>query len=138
MGPGRTSTVHGCLVRQEGCGWPDTTTTTNKSTALSNIVRFFSFFFLVFSLFFSKLFFLFFFFFFFSLFGTPRTRERKRAWPTAGGRSVAETGAGKHVPRAVFVKREFTVVDEVHSIQDLCTQQRDVRKEWSHFRGGRT
>ena len=22
VGPGRTSTVHGCLVRQEGCGWP--------------------------------------------------------------------------------------------------------------------
>ena len=26
MGPGRTSTVHGCLVRQGGCGWPDFTT----------------------------------------------------------------------------------------------------------------
>ena len=24
LGPGRTSTVHGCLVRQEGCGWPTT------------------------------------------------------------------------------------------------------------------
>ena len=38
MGPGRTSTVHGCLVRQEGCGWPDTTTTDKKSTAHSNMV----------------------------------------------------------------------------------------------------
>ena len=26
MGPGRTSTVHGCLVRQGGCGWPDFST----------------------------------------------------------------------------------------------------------------
>ena len=24
VGPGRTSTAHGCLVRQEGCGWPTT------------------------------------------------------------------------------------------------------------------
>ena len=36
--PGKTSTVHGCLVRQEGCGWPDTTTTTNKSMAHFNMV----------------------------------------------------------------------------------------------------
>ena len=26
VGPGRTSTIHGCLVRQRGCGWPDFTT----------------------------------------------------------------------------------------------------------------
>ena len=38
MGPGWTSTVHGCLVRQEGCGWPDTTTTHKKCTAHSNMV----------------------------------------------------------------------------------------------------
>ena len=38
MGPGRTSTVHGCLVRQEGCGWPDTTISFKKSTAHSNMV----------------------------------------------------------------------------------------------------
>ena len=38
MGPGRTSTVRGCLVRQVGCGWPDTTTTNKKSTAHSNVV----------------------------------------------------------------------------------------------------
>ena len=37
MGPGRTSTAHGCPSRWEGCGWPETTTTTNKSTAHSNI-----------------------------------------------------------------------------------------------------
>ena len=35
-----------------------------------------------------------------------------------------ETGAGRHVPRAVFVKFEFTVVDEVHGFQEiLCTQE---------------
>ena len=33
MGPGRTSTVHGCLVRQEGCGWPETTRSDKKTTA---------------------------------------------------------------------------------------------------------
>ena len=38
MGPGRTSTVHGCLVRQEGCGWPETTTSDKKTTAHSNMV----------------------------------------------------------------------------------------------------
>ena len=38
VGPSRTSTVHGCLVRQEGCGWPDTTTTHKKCTARSNVV----------------------------------------------------------------------------------------------------
>ena len=37
MGPGRTSTVHGSLVRQGGCGWPETTTTNKKTTAHSNI-----------------------------------------------------------------------------------------------------
>ena len=36
MGPGRTSTVHGCPSRWEGCGWPDTTTTNKKTTAHSN------------------------------------------------------------------------------------------------------
>ena len=35
MGPDRTSTVHGCPSRWEGCGWPETTTTTNKFTAHS-------------------------------------------------------------------------------------------------------
>ena len=38
MGPGRTSTVHGCLVRQGGCGWPETTTTTKTTTARSDMV----------------------------------------------------------------------------------------------------
>ena len=38
MGPARTSTEHGCLVRQGGCGWPDTTTTTKKTTAHSDMV----------------------------------------------------------------------------------------------------
>ena len=38
VGPSRTSTIHGCLVRQEGCGWPDTTTTHKKCTARSNAV----------------------------------------------------------------------------------------------------
>ena len=37
MGPGKTSTAHGCLVRQEGCGWPVTTTTNKKNIAHSNI-----------------------------------------------------------------------------------------------------
>ena len=30
------------------------------------------------------------------------------------------TGSGKHVPRAVFVDLEPTVVDEVHTITDHC------------------
>ena len=38
VGPGRASTLHGCLVRQEGCGCPDTTTTNKKRTAHSNMV----------------------------------------------------------------------------------------------------
>ena len=39
VGPGRTSTVHGCPSRWEGCGWPETTTTDKKTTAHSNIFR---------------------------------------------------------------------------------------------------
>ena len=38
MGPGRTSTVHGCLVCQGGCGWPVTTTSTEKTAAYSDMV----------------------------------------------------------------------------------------------------
>ena len=38
MGPGRTSTVHGCPSRWDVCGWPDTTTTSKKTTAHSNMV----------------------------------------------------------------------------------------------------
>ena len=30
--------MHGCPSRWKGCGWPETTTTTNKSTAHSNTV----------------------------------------------------------------------------------------------------
>ena len=36
VGPGRTSTVHGCPSRWGGWGWPETTTTTKKTTAHSN------------------------------------------------------------------------------------------------------
>ena len=36
--PAGHSTVHGCLVRQGGCGWPETTTTNKKTTAHSNMV----------------------------------------------------------------------------------------------------
>ena len=36
--PGRTSTVHGCPSRWEGCGWPEATTTDKKITAHSNMV----------------------------------------------------------------------------------------------------
>ena len=46
MRPGKTSTVHGCLVRQVSCGWPDTTTTDKeKHSALQQSCFFFSFFF---------------------------------------------------------------------------------------------
>ena len=44
MGPGRTSTVHWCLVRREGCGWPDTSTTHKKSTVHSNTSNHFLYF----------------------------------------------------------------------------------------------
>ena len=63
MRPGKTSTVHGCLVRLVSCGWPDTTTTDKeKHSALLQSCFFFVFFCLfVFAS-------LFFFAFFFALF----------------------------------------------------------------------
>ena len=67
--------VHGCLVRQEGCGWPDTTTTNTFSVIFCQFSSFtlplpfpfpFSF-----SFFFFFFFFFFLFFFFFFLFLSP-------------------------------------------------------------------
>ena len=48
------------------------------------------------------------------LFCLKRGMQRDEQMPI-DGRDDSEAGAGKHVPRAVFIKFEFTVVGEVHS-----------------------